>query len=187
MMENPIKISVSQSAMKHGLILGAYTILTYGVFVLSIHIPVMNILALLLFLGIPVVAYIIQKLFRERNCPEFFPFSISWMLALLTFLFKSVIGALAAYVYMRYLDHGALANALITSFETIKPAYAESGINTDDLETLGSVIESFQYITPGTFARQIFETTLFWGNLLSIVIAALTAKGSIRTFMNNNK
>lgn len=186
-MENPIKISVSQAAMKNGLMLGAYTILAYGVFVLSIHVPFLNILALLLFLGIPVAAYIIQKRFRNMNCPEFFPFSISWMLSLLTFLFKSVIGALAAYVYMRYLDHGALAQAVSDSFEAIVPIYTDSGVNADDLDTLGAIIESFKYITPGTFARQLFETTLFWGNMLSIAIAALTAKGSIRTLMNNKE
>jgi len=186
-MENPIKISVSQAAMKNGLIMGAYTVLTYGVFVLSIHVPYMNLLALPMFLCIPVAAYFVQKIFRDRNCPEFFPFSISWMLALLTCLFKSVIGALAAYVYMRYLDHGALSAALIESFESLRPAYVESGVNADDLDIIGKLIASFQYITPGSFARQIFETTLFWGNLLSILIGALTAKGSIRTFMNNNK
>lgn len=186
-MENPVRISISQAAMKNGLIMGAYTILSYAMTALAIRVRLLSLPALALMLCTPVAAYYVQKIFRDRNCPEFFPFSMSWMLALLTTLFKSVIGALAVYAYMRYLDHGLLASTLVESFETLRPAYAEAGMKTDEIDMAGRMIESLKYITPGSFARQIFETTLFWGNLLSIVIAALTAKGSIRTFMNNNK
>ena len=44
------------------------------------------------------------------------------------------------------------------------------------VKTVENVIELFSSMTPLEFTKQIISSTLFWGNLFSIVIALITAR-----------
>ena len=69
-----IRINILQTSMTLGTYLGAYIILAYLVTLLTIKYPAMTLLALPLFLGIPVVAFI---LVRVSATPPRYPTSRS--------------------------------------------------------------------------------------------------------------
>ena len=113
-----IRINILQTSMTLGTYLGAYIILAYLVTLLTVKYPALSLLAVPLFIGIPVVAFFLIRRFRDSTQVPFFPFPISWMLSILTFLFATVLSCMVAYLYLRFLDNGALAAGL-TAFAVL--------------------------------------------------------------------
>ena len=112
-----IRINILQTSMTLGTYLGAYIILAYLVTLLTVKFPALSLLAVPLFIGIPVVAFFLIRRFRDSTQAPFFPFPISWMISILTFLFATVLSCMVAYLYLRFIDNGALASGLMARME----------------------------------------------------------------------
>ena len=181
-----IRINILQTSMTLGTYLGAYIILAYLVTLLTIKYPAMTLLALPLFLGIPVVAFILVRRFRDSTQVPYFPFPISWIISILTFLFATVLSCMAAYLYLRFLDHGALAagltermNLLMQSSQEMTaamtdPAQAEQYNRT--MELMQQTIAWFCSLPASGMTKQLIQSSLMWGNIISLAVGLLTAK-----------
>ena len=81
-----IKINLMQVSMTLGTYLGLYITLVYAITALSVKYIALSLFAVSLMLGIPVIAFFLIKRFRDANCKPFFPFPVSWIISILTFL-----------------------------------------------------------------------------------------------------
>lgn len=181
-----IKINLLQTSMTLGTYLGAYIILAYFVTAMTVKYSALSLLALPLIIGIPVVAYFLIRRFRDSTQAPFFPFPLSWMLSILTFLFATVLSCMIAYLYLRFIDHGALAAGLTARMELMMqstqavtaamtdPAQVEQYNKT--MEMMQQTIAWFCSLSASAMTKQIIQASLMWGNILSLIIGLITAK-----------
>ena len=181
-----IKINVFQTAMTLGTYLGLYIILVYALMGLTLKYSALSLVALPLLLGIPVVAFFILKRFRDANCKPFFPFPVSWIITILTFLFATVLSCMTVYLYLRFLDNGALAAGMMEQMDAIiiaSDAAKQSLTDQAQIDQLQSNIDMFKSVitwfcslSPSAMTKQIIQSSLVWGNILSLVIGIIATK-----------
>lgn len=181
-----IRINILQTSMTLGTYLGAYIILAYLVLLLTIKYPALTLLALPMFLGIPVVAFILIRRFRDATQVPIFPFPVSWMLSILTFLFATVLSCMVAYFYLRFLDNGALAAGLTARMDLLMQSSQEmTAAMTDSaqaeqynksMELMQQTIAWFCSLPASAMTKQLIQSSLMWGNIISLIIGLLTAK-----------
>lgn len=181
-----IKINVFQTAMTLGTYLGLYIILVYALMGLTLKYSALSLVALPLLLGIPVVAFFLIKRFRDANCKPFFPFPVSWIITILTFLFATVLSCMTVYLYLRFLDNGALAAGMMEQMDAIIIASDAAKQSLTDqaqidqfqsnIDMFKSVITWFCSLSPSAMTKQIIQSSLVWGNILSLVIGIIATK-----------
>ena len=181
-----IRINILQASMTLGTYLGAYIILVYLAMVLTVKYAAISLLALPLLFGIPVVAWFLIRRFRDSTKAPFFPFTVSWMLSILTFLFATVLSCMVAYLYLRYIDNGALAAGLTARMDLMmQSSQAATAAMTDpaQVEQYNKMMEMMQQtITwycslPATaMTKQLIQASLMWGNIISLIIGLITSK-----------
>ena len=181
-----IRINILQTAMTLGTYLGAYIILAYLATLLTVKYPAASLLAVPLFIGIPVVAFLLVRRFRDSTKVPYFPFPVSWIISILTFLFATVLSCMAAYLYLRFLDHGALAAGLTARMDMMMQSSQEAtALMTDPaqiehynrtMELMQQTIAWFCSLPASGKTKQLIETSLMWGNIISLIIGLLTAK-----------
>ena len=181
-----IRINILQTSMTLGTYLGAYIILTYLATLLTVKYPAMTLLSLPMFIGIPIVAFFLIRRFRDSTNAPFFPFPVSWMISILTFLFATVLSCMVAYMYLRFLDHGALAAGLTARMDLIiqssdavtatltDPTQIEQYNNT--INIMQQTIAWFCSLPASAMTKQLIQSSLMWGNIISLIIGLLTAK-----------
>lgn len=181
-----IRINMIQVSMTLGTWLGLYLILVYALTALSFRFVAIRLLSLPLMLGIPVIAFFLIKNFRDNNCKPFFPFPISWMLTILMFLFATMLSCMSAYLYLRFVDNGALSasmtawmNSMLMTQESVTsmmtdPAQVEQYNSMMDL--LKQSVTWLCSLSPSAMTKQLIQFSLMWGNILSLIIAIITAK-----------
>ena len=181
-----VRINILQTSMTLGTYLGAYIILAYLVSVLTVKYTALSLLAIPLFIGIPFVAFFLIRRFRDSTQAPFFPFPVSWILSILTFLFATVLSCMVAYLYLRFIDNGALAagltarmNEIMQSSQTMTatmtdPAQVEQYNKT--MELMQQTIAWFCSLPASAMTKQLIQSSLMWGNIISLIIGLLTAK-----------
>jgi len=185
-----IKVNIFQTSMTLGTYLGLYLTLVNLTFVLALKFSLFNLLFIPLFLGIPVAAYFIQKIFRDRNNLKFFPIPVSWIIALLTFIFATVLSCVIAFLYLQFLDNGALATGIMAKFETIKAAGLTNVTDPQMIETYNNSISNmeqnikwFYSLTPLEMTKLLIQSCFMWGNLISLFVGLITSRNRIRNLL----
>ncbi|MBQ9385488.1 MAG: DUF4199 domain-containing protein [Bacteroidaceae bacterium] len=181
-----IRINLLQVSMTLGTYLGVYLILAYAFIALTVKHTVMSLVALPLMLGIPVVAYLLVKRFRDQSQAPYFPFPISWIISILTFVFATALSCMVVYLYLRYVDKGTIATNMMSVLDAYtRSTQASISAMTDPeeiaqytkaLEMMRQNITMVCSLTPSGFTKQLISSSLMWGNILSVIIALITAK-----------
>ncbi len=181
-----IRINILQTSMTLGTYLGLYIILAFWVTALTVRYVTLSLLALPLMIGIPVVAFFLIRRFRDSIKAPFFPFPVSWMLSILTFLFATVLSCMAAYLYLRFIDGGALASGLMARMEEMmQSSQAVTAAMTDPsqveqynktMELMQQTITWYCSLSASAMTKQIIQASLMWGNIISLIIGLITAK-----------
>ena len=181
-----IKINLMQVSMTLGTYLGLYIILVYVFTVLSIKHMGLSLIAMPLMIGIPVIAYFLIKRFRDTNCKPFFPFPVSWMLCILTFLFATMLSCMAAYLYLRFIDNGAFASGIMermNSYLLATDSVTQTMTDPAQIEQYNATMDMFKQtitwfcsLTASGMTKQLVQSSLMWGNILSLIIAIITTK-----------
>ena len=181
-----IRINILQTSMTLGTYLGAYIILAYLAMVLTVKYAAISLIAVPLMIGIPVVAYFLIRRFRDSIKAPFFPFPVSWMLSILTFLFATVLSCMVAYLYLRYIDNGALAAGLTARMDMmLQSSQAMTATMTDPaqveqynktMELMQQTITWFCSLPASAVTKQLIQSSLMWGNIISLIIGIITAK-----------
>ena len=181
-----VRINILQTSMTLGTYLGAYIILAYLAMVLTVKYAAISLLAVPLMIGIPVVAYFLIRRFRDSIKAPFFPFPVSWILSILTFLFATVLSCMVAYLYLRFIDNGALAAGLTARMDMmLQSSEAMTAAMTDPaqieqynktMELMQQTIAWFCSLPASAMTKQLIQSSLMWGNIISLIIGLLTAK-----------
>ncbi len=181
-----IRINLLQVSMTLGTYLGIYITLVYLVTAMTVKYANLTLIAIPMILGIPVVAYMLIRHFRDENCKPFFPFPVSWIITILTFLFATALSCMVAYLYLRFIDHGAFAAGLMEHLEImIQTFQAEAQTFTDPaqleqydkaMELMRQSVTWFCSLPASGVTKQLIQSSLMWGNILSLIIALITAK-----------
>lgn len=181
-----VRINLMQVSMTLGTYLGIYMILAYLFTAMTVKYAALSLLSIPLVLGIPVVAFLLIKHFRDSTGIPFFPFPLSWMLSILTFLFATVLSCMTAYLYLRFIDNGALANGLMARMDMMMqstqtviqtmtdPVQVEQYNKT--MELMQQTISWFCSLPASGKTKQLIQSSLMWGNILSLIIGLITAK-----------
>ncbi len=179
MSEKYYTIDIMQSSMVLGLWLGSYQVVKFAMVPLSIKFPILGLPALILFIGVPFVAWKLIRNFRDTNTGGFFPFITAWLLSLMMFLFATMISSIAVYIYLRYIDNGFIIPAIVGQLHESRQIAESTGMMGDSADYFDQIEEfasSVSQLSPLQLTKQITGSTLSGGNILSIIIAVITAK-----------
>lgn len=182
-----VRINILQTSMTLGTYLGAYKVLVYLTLALTIvHSTALSLLSIPLMLGVPVMAFFLIYRFRNSTKSPFFPFPVSWMLSILMFLFATVLSCVIAYLYLQYIDNGALASGIMkVTEETVSTLSSMSGTLTDpsqaemyrnNIELFRQAADQFCSLSALGVAKQLIQTSLMWGIIFALIIGLITAK-----------
>ncbi len=170
--------------MTLGTILGIYQIVKYLMFALSLSVPSFSFMFTIMALGVPVVAFYLQRWFRDKYSPKLFPFFLSWMVSFLTFFFSVVLSMVFCYVALELFDKEGrfftlLSNQLIISADLYSSMDGIDAEMIEQIERLAKVVGSME---PIYFVKMLIPAVFSTGNILSVIIALITTK-SIRSLI----
>ena len=180
------RVSLTNKTMILGTILGAYQIVKYLVFALSLSMPSMSFLFIIMALGVPVVAFYLQKRFRDKYSPKVFPFFVSWMTSFLTFFYSVVLSMVVCYIALELFDKDGtfftlLSNQMVVSADLYRSI---EGVDAELIEMMDRYAKAFSTMQPLALIKMVIPTVFSTGNILSVIIAALTTI-SIRKSLQN--
>ena len=98
-------ISLQQTAMYFGTLMGLFWIIKFTFLPLGFTIPLLQLLFVLLTFFVPILGYLYARKFRNRYCGGSITFSRAFAFTVLMYLFAALLAAVAHYIYFRYRKH----------------------------------------------------------------------------------
>lgn len=167
-------ISLQQTAMYFGTLMGIFWIIKFTFLPLGFTIPLLQLLFVLLTFFVPILGYLYARKFRNRYCEGTITFSRAFTFTVLMYLFAALLAAVAHYIYFRYIDNGFLIDSYIGQLEAMKPTATE-----ELKESIDQFIEGFSLISslsPIQLTFQLISQNFLYGTLLALPTALLVMR-----------
>lgn len=167
-------ISLQQTAMYFGTLMGLFWIIKFTFLPLGFTIPLLQLLFVLLTFFVPILGYLYARKFRNRYCGGSITFSRVFAFTVLMYLFAALLAAVAHYIYFRYIDNGFLIDSYIGQLEAMKPTATE-----ELKESIDQFIEGFSLISslsPIQLTFQLISQNFLYGTLLALPTALLVMR-----------
>lgn len=167
-------ISLQQTAMYFGTLMGIFWIIKFTFLPLGFTIPLLQLLFVLLTFFVPILGYLYARKFRNRYCGGSITFSRAFAFTVLMYLFAALLAAVAHYIYFRYIDNGFLIDSYIGQLEAMKPTATE-----ELKESIDQFIEGFSLISslsPIQLTFQLISQNFLYGVLLALPTALLVMR-----------
>lgn len=167
-------ISLQQTAMYFGTLMGLFWIIKFTFLPLGFTIPLLQLLFVLLTFFVPILGYLYARKFRNRYCGGSITFSRAFAFTVLMYLFAALLAAVAHYIYFRYIDNGFLIDSYIGQLEAMKPTATE-----ELKESIDQFIEGFSLISslsPIQLTFQLISQNFLYGTLLALTTALLVMR-----------
>ena len=167
-------ISLRQTAMYFGTLMGLFWIIKFTFLPLGFTIPLLQLLFVLLTFFVPILGYLYARKFRNRYCGGSITFSRAFAFTVLMYLFAALLAAVAHYIYFRYIDNGFLIDSYIGQLEAMKPTATE-----ELKESIDQFIEGFSLISslsPIQLTFQLISQNFMYGVLLALPTALLVMR-----------
>lgn len=167
-------ISLQQTAMYFGTLMGLFWIIKFTFLPLGFTIPLLQLLFVLLTFFVPILGYLYARKFRNRYCGGSITFSRAFAFTVLMYLFAALLAAVAHYTYFRYIDNGFLIDSYIGQLEAMKPTATE-----ELKESIDQFIEGFSLISslsPIQLTFQLISQNFMYGVLLALPTALLVMR-----------
>jgi len=167
-------ISLQQTAMYFGTLMGLFWIIKFTFLPLGFTIPLLQLLFVLLTFFVPILGYLYARKFRNRYCGGSITFSRAFAFTVLMYLFAALLAAVAHYIYFRYIDNGFLIDSYIGQLEAMKPTATE-----ELKESIDQFIEGFSLISslsPIQLTFQLISQNFLYGVLLALPTALLVMR-----------
>lgn len=185
MQNNTIVSEINNFAMQNGVVLGLFGIGSLMVFRWSLTVPFLSTLFCVMILSYPILAAFLTM--RVRNYyvegTGEFSFMNGFLHALFTSFYASIWVALFTFVYLQYFDHGTIFEAYAKAIDTpeMQAYLQEMGVNAELANLSGSqgvkgLVEAMEKIGPATYAAMTLYSTIFFGPIISLVIALICRK-----------
>lgn len=172
-------------AMNFGVVMGAYNIVKFCLFPLSLH----STMAALLFLGltlvVPFLVFQLAKRYRDQYCGGQIDFTRALTFSVLTMAFGALLASVAHYVYFAFIDGGAMVGALAQSIEQLQSVDLSTleEVDADAVAQFGQYVEAMQQTAQQLQAMSPIEMTMgmlsnnfSWSLILSLPIALFVKK-----------
>lgn len=167
-------ISLQQTAMYFGTLMGLFWIIKFTFLPLGFTIPLLQLLFVLLTFFVPILGYLYARKFRNRYCGGSITFSRAFAFTVLMYLFAALLAAVAHYIYFRYIDNGFLIDSYIGQLEAMKPTATE-----ELKESIDQFIKGFSLISslsPIQLTFQLISQNFMYGVLLALPTALLVMR-----------
>ena len=172
-------------AMNFGVVMGAYNIVKFCLFPLSLH----STMAALLFLGltlvVPFLVFQLAKRYRDQYCGGQIDFTRALTFSVLTMAFGALLASVAHYVYFAFIDGGAMVGALAQSIEqlqsvdlsTLEEADADAVAQYGQyVEAMQQTAQQLQAMSPIEMTMGMLNNNFSWSLILSLPIALFVKK-----------
>ena len=165
-------VNIREAAMGYGTVIGLVWCVKFPLFPLGLRYPLLELLFLAITAVLPFVVYIMTYRFRDRSCPDGFPFrkafSFTWQL----YLYASLLTAVVHFVYFAYIDNGFV----ISTYESYLDVLGQS----PDLKELGDQLmqslQVYKQLSPIEITMQLLTQNIIYGSLFSLVTALFTMR-----------
>ena len=182
---NDIIKQANAFAMRNGIVLGIFGILSLYVFKLSFWYPFFSTLFGVMLLGSPVLGAFLTFKYRKLTIrpQEGFSFFHGFLHSLLMGLYASIWIALAIFIYLKYFDHGAIFAAYEQSLST--PQMTQQLYNSGLMSTLNEITnghgvkgigETMKHLGAAPYASMAIYSSLIFGPVISVIIGLLAMK-----------
>ena len=172
-------------AMNFGVVMGAYNIVKFCLFPLSLH----STMAALLFLGltlvVPFLVFQLAKRYRDQYCGGQIDFTRALTFSVLTMAFGALLASVAHYVYFAFIDGGAMVGALAQSIEQLQSVDLSTleEVDADAVAQYGQYVEAMQQtaqqlqtMSPIEMTMGMLSNNFSWSLILSLPIALFVKK-----------
>lgn len=157
----------------YGFVIGSLWIASFGCYMAGLTTPFLSHLCIILGLFSPFVAAMLIR--KYKHSVAILNFWKTWWMALLIFMYATLLTAAGQYVYFRFIDNGRMLNAYTTLFES--PEYQEllqqATPNGEGKEILSQALELMGSMTPIELTFELMFSNLILGFFLSIITALL--------------
>ena len=167
-------ISLQQTAMYFGTLMGLFWIIKFTFLPLGFTIPLLQLLFVLLTFFVPILGYLYARKFRNRYCGGSITFSRAFACTVVMCLFAALWAAVAHYIYCRCINNGFLIDSYIGQLEAMKPTATE-----ELKESIDQFIEGFSLISslsPIQLTFQLISQNFMYGVLLALPTALLVMR-----------
>lgn len=177
-METDFKF-LNNNAMHDGVALGLYGIVCLAVFAGSFTYPLLSLLFLILILGVPVINALLTFRYRHRAVTPMQPFGFfnGFLHSLLLGIYSSIWVALAVFIYLQFIDHGALFDAFEAA---VKATYGDAGLqlvlaqaNTPGIESMQDLFSRMREETPAKYAFSVIDMSLFFSPMVALIVGLI--------------
>ncbi len=175
-------------AMNMGLIVGAYYIVKFCLFPLSMH----STFAAMLFFGltmmVPFLVYRLVKVYKDRYAGGNIDFTRAFSFALLVMAFGSLLASVAHYVYFEFIDNGLVVNTLAANIEELAAVDlgAIEGIDTAEgaeaveqytrfLEMMNTTLHQLQAMSSIKMTVGMLSNNVSWAFIVALPIALVAS------------
>ena len=170
-MNNPTsQKSIYRRGADDGFWFGLYLSVLFIALVSSISSALAGLAFFVMAVAVPVIIYfLLRRSYRSDNCRSMF--SALWLHGICIFFFGSLLMALTAYIYLRFID----PTYIVTLVDTAHDMYVET--NTPEAQQMAAILQrvkdSHMLPTTGEIAVQIIWAGVFSGSMLSMIMAAI--------------
>lgn len=175
-------------AMNMGLIVGAYYIVKFCLFPLSMH----STFAAMLFFGltmmVPFLVYRLVKVYKDRYAGGSIDFARAFSFALLVMAFGSLLASVAHYVYFEYIDNGLVVSTLAANIEELAAVDlgAIEGIDTTEgaeaveqynrfIEMMNTTLQQLQAMSSIKMTVGMLSNNVSWAFIVALPIALVAS------------
>lgn len=159
--------SIYRRGAEHGVALGVYLSVMFVAMALSLEVAWLGLLAMTMALCVPLLTY---KMLRRSYVADMglTRFSELWMEGIITFAGGSVIMAVAALAYMKWVEPSFIADRVAE----VAQFYRDAG-QTQFADTLDAAIASHTLPTAAETAVEFVWLGVFSGSMLSMLMSLL--------------
>lgn len=177
---------INNYAMRNGMVLGLFGIVSLLIFKWSFALPAFSTLFGIMLLGSPVLGAYLTIKFRNDvvGSDGTFGFARGFLHALFMGVYASIWVALAVFVYLQYFDNGSIFAAYGHSLETpeMQQYLLQSGVGAQFDSLSGGkgaqgIADVMQSLGAATYASMSLYLSMIFGPVISTVIGLIARRG----------
>lgn len=186
MQNNEVVKQINSYAMRDGITLGVFGIVSLVAFKWSFSLPGLSTLFSIMLLGTPVFATYLTLRFRNdvTEMGEDFAFLRGFLHALFTGFYASILVAVVVFVYLQYFDHDAIFAAYGRSIDTpeMQQYLLQSGMDAQLSELSGGhgvqgLVNALQSLGASTYSALSIYCSMIFGPVIAAIIGLVARRG----------
>lgn len=172
-------IQLKAFARVDGLMLALLWVASFGCYIAGFSNPSWSLVAMLLAVSTPVVAFVRLRNYRDYGREGFISLSRAWVFVILMFFYAAILFALAQYVYFAYMDNGYFVTAMTKMMST--PEAAQMMKQYEGMtEAVGEGLQSLRAMRPIDLALQVLSTNIMIGIVVGFPIALFGKRSVVK-------